>query len=241
MTDNDEETKEHPVYRDVPAPVEPVPADRPPGEPAAPASAKVDPLEPTTTINVAPAVPPTYPQPPSQGWSGPPPGAANLPGQWQPTPQGQQAYGGPPAYPAAQTWGAAAPTYGTSVFVALAAMLLVIMGVVLALLGAWLLTQGPALSDLVQRLRSVDLVVFEPTRDQLRSPQLGALAGRRARPAGAAVQHRRPDLDIGAGPGAVRTAHRGDRVPGRLGVRSPGADRRWRPLPGALPGPLAGR
>jgi hypothetical protein len=48
-------------------------------------------------------------------------------------------------------------------------MLLVIMGVVLAVLGAWLLTQGPALTDLVQRLRSVDLVVFKPTRDQLRA------------------------------------------------------------------------
>lgn len=168
MTDNDEETKEHPIFPDAPAPVEPVPADRVHGEPA-PASATVDPLEPTTTINVAPAIPPSYPQPPNQGWSGPPPGAANLPGQWQPTGQGQQAYGGPPAYPAAQTWGAAAPTYGTSVLVVLAAMLLVIMGVVLAVLGAWLLTQGPALSDLVQRLRSVDLVVFKPTRDQLRS------------------------------------------------------------------------
>ena len=87
-------------------------------------------------------------------------GAANLPGQ-----AGYDA----PGYPAAQTWGAAAPTYGTSVFVALAAMLLVILGVVLAVLGAWLLTQGPALTDLVQRLRSVDLVVFKPTRDMIRS------------------------------------------------------------------------
>jgi hypothetical protein len=48
-------------------------------------------------------------------------------------------------------------------------MLLVIMGVVLAVLGAWLLTQGPALGDLVQRLRSVDLVVLKPTRETIRS------------------------------------------------------------------------
>jgi hypothetical protein len=48
-------------------------------------------------------------------------------------------------------------------------MLLVIVGVTLAVLGAWLLTQGPALTDLVQRLKSVDLVVLKPTKDQLRS------------------------------------------------------------------------
>jgi hypothetical protein len=177
MTDDDEETKEHPVYPEVRAPAEPLPAsplaaEQPPAPPPPAAPMAVDPLEPTTTINVsppAPPAPPIYPQPPSQGWQGPPPGAANLPGQWQSPDYGQPDYGAPPGYPQAQSWGAAAPTYRTSVFVALAAMLLVIMGVVLAVLGAWLLTQGPALSDLVQRLRSVDLVVFKPTRDQLRS------------------------------------------------------------------------
>lgn len=159
MTSDDEETKEHPVY----------PATPPP-PPAAPMA--VDPLEPTTTVTppapAAPPAPPSYPQPPNQGWQGPPPGAANLPGQWQSPGYAQPGYGAP-GYPQAQPWGAAAPTYGTSVFVALAAMLLVIVGVVLAVLGAWLLTQGPALTDLVQRLRSVDLVVFKPTRDQLRA------------------------------------------------------------------------
>jgi hypothetical protein len=169
MTDNDEETKEHPVYPDAPAPAEPVPTSPLSAEPAPAAPLAVDPLEPTTTVNVAPPAAPAYPQPPSQGWQGPPPGAANLPGQWQSANHGQPGYGAPPAYPAAQPYGAAAPTYGTSVFVALAAMLLVIMGVVLAVLGAWLLTQGPQLSDLIQRLRSVDLVVFKPTRDQLRT------------------------------------------------------------------------
>jgi hypothetical protein len=172
MTNDDEETKEHPTYPEVPPPVEPVPpgsssAEGPPGAPLT-----VDPLEPTTTINVAPPAPPappSYPQPPAQGWQGPPPGAANLPGQWQSPGYGQAGYGGPPGNQAAQTWGVAAPSYGTSVFVALAAMLLVIMGVVIAVLGAWLLTQGPALTDLVQRLRSVDLLVFKPTRDQLRA------------------------------------------------------------------------
>lgn len=172
MTDNDEETKEHPVYPDARAPVEPIPAGPQPAVPLA-APPAVDPLEPTTTINVVPPSPagitptlPTYPQSPNQGWAGPPPGAANLP-------SGQPGYGqaeyGAPGYPAGPTWGAAAPTYRTSVFVALAAMLLVIMGVVLAVLGAWLLTQGPALTDLVQRVRSVDLVVFKPTRDTIRS------------------------------------------------------------------------
>ena len=187
MTDNDEETKEHPVFPEPRPPVEPGPTSSPAAEqapaapppaappPAAPPPAApmaVDPLEPTTTINVSPAAPPAapvYPQPANTGWQGPPPGAANLPGQWQPPGYGQPGYAAPAGYPAAQPWGAAAPTYRTSVFVALAAMLLVIMGVVLAVLGAWLLTQGPALGDLVQRLRSVDLVVFKPTRDQLRS------------------------------------------------------------------------
>jgi hypothetical protein len=118
---------------------------------------------------VAPT-PPAFPQPPNQGWAGPPP-AANLPsqGQWQQPGYGAPGYGGQPGYAPAQAWDAAAPRYGTSVFVALAAMVLVIFGVAIALLGAWLLTQGPALSDLIQRMRSVDLIVFKPTRDQLRS------------------------------------------------------------------------
>lgn len=168
MTDNDEETKEHPVYPDAPAPAEPIPASPVPAEPSA-APRVVDPLEPTTTINAVPAAQPAYPAPPSQTWQGPPPGAANLPGQWQAPAYGQPGYAAPPAYPAAAPYGAAAPAYGNSVFVALAAMLMVIMGVALAVLGAWLLTQGPALTELVQRLRSVDLVVFKPTRDTIRS------------------------------------------------------------------------
>jgi len=174
MTDNDEETKEHPVFPDASTPVEPVPTTQPPVGPASPAPVTVDPLEPTTTINVsappplAPAAPPSYPQPPNAGWQGPPPGAANLPGQWQSPGYAQPGYGAPGDL-TAQPWAAAAPTHRTSVLVVLAAMLLVIMGVVLAVLGAWLLTQGPALTDLVQRLRSVDLIVFKPTRDQLRS------------------------------------------------------------------------
>ena len=130
--------------------------------------AAVDPLEPTTTVNVVPGAP-AYPQTPNQGWAGPPPGAANLPGAQPSTGYGQPGYAAPPGYPTGQAYGAATPTYGTSVFAALAAMLLVIMGVALLVLGAWLLTQGPALTDLVQRLRSVDLVVFKPTRDTIRS------------------------------------------------------------------------
>jgi hypothetical protein len=173
MTHDDEETKEHPIYPEATPPAEPVPADSSSGEGPPGAAMASDPLEPTTTINVAPPpppAPPSYPQPPNQGWQGPPAGAANLPGQWQSPGYAQPGYGAP-GYQAAQPWGAgaAAPTYGTSVFVALAAMLLVIMGVVIAVLGAWLLTQGPALTDLVQRLRSVDLLVFKPTRDQLRA------------------------------------------------------------------------
>jgi hypothetical protein len=179
MTDNDEETKEHPVFPDAAPPLEPAPPsprapEQPPAAPAPAAPGAVDPLEQTTTINVsapsptAPAVPPSYPQPPNAGWQGPPPGAANLPGQWQSPGYGQPGYGAP-GDSAAQAWAAAAPTYRTSFLVALAAMLLVIMGIMLAVLGAWLFTQGPALSDLVQRLRRVDLVVFKPTRDQLRA------------------------------------------------------------------------
>ena len=198
MTEDDEETKEHPVYPDAPPPVEPAnaewpaadlsPADAPPaaasptGPPVA-APMTVDPFEKTTTIPVGQPTtppypqpqPPAYPQPPNQGWPGQPPGAANLPGQGQSNSYGQQGYG-QPGYPQAQPYGAAAPTYGNSVFVALAAMLMVIMGVALAVLGAWLLTQGPALSDLVQRLRSVDLVVFKPTRESLRT-MVSALPG----------------------------------------------------------------
>jgi hypothetical protein len=171
MSDNDEETKEHPVFADASTPVEPVPTTQPPVGPASPAPVTVDPLEPTTTINVSapsPPAPPSYPQPPNAAWPGPPPGAANLPGQWQPPGYGQPGYGAP-GDSAAQPWAAAGRTYRTSVLVVLAAVLLVITGVVLAVLGAWLLTQGPALTDLVQRLRSVDLIVFKPTRDQLRS------------------------------------------------------------------------
>jgi hypothetical protein len=185
MTEDDEETREHPVYPDAPPPMEPAHPDSPrvdaPAEGASAAGAQpaapmtVDPLEPTTTIDVAaPAAPaypqpPAYSQPPNQSWPGQPPAAANLPGQWQGPGYGQPDYGGQPGYPQAQPHGAAAATYGTSIFVALGAMLMVIMGVALAVLGAWLLTQGPALGDLVQRLRSVDLVVFKPTREVLRS------------------------------------------------------------------------
>ncbi|HUP83081.1 MAG TPA: hypothetical protein VM284_02710 [Candidatus Limnocylindria bacterium] len=198
MTDNDEETKEHPVYPDAPPPAQPVAAGPVTGDldaaslPAAPMTVTpmtVDPLEPTTTITAAPPMPPgavplapTYPpppaQPPNQGWPGQPPSAANLPSQYQASgygqpgfgqpAYGQPGYGAPPGYAPAQQWGAARATYGTSVFVALAAMLLVIFGVVIAVLGAWLLTQGPALNDLIQRLRSVDLIVFKPTREELR-------------------------------------------------------------------------
>jgi hypothetical protein len=169
MTEPDDDTKEHPIYPEAPPPVEPVPPGASSGEgPATPAS--VDPREPTTTVNVAPPVAASHPQPPpNQGWPGQPPAAANLPGQWQQTDYPTPGYGAPAAYPTAGPYGAAAATYGTSVVVALAAMLLVITGVALAVLGAWLLTQGPALTDLVQRLKSVDLVVFKPTKELLRS------------------------------------------------------------------------
>jgi len=48
--------------------------------------------------------------------------------------------------------------------------LLVVMAVLaVALLGGWTLTQGPQLSDLLSQLRRVDLIVFQPTRDQLQA------------------------------------------------------------------------
>jgi hypothetical protein len=141
----------------------------------------VDPLEPTTTIHTLPPTPPgaapiapPYPQPPAyqqtpnQAWPGQPPSAANLPGQWQPGGYGQPGYGAPQGYAPAQQWAAGAPAYGTSVVVALAAVILVLFGVAVALLGVWLLTQGPALNELIQRLRTVDLLVYKPTKAELR-------------------------------------------------------------------------
>lgn len=189
----DEDTKEHPASPETPPPAglvqgelvppapvpdEPVPTGPLPGQQPPVAPMTVDPLEPTTTITTAPPTPPgiapvapgmspsppAYPQPPNQGWAGPPPqGAANFPsqqGEWQ-----QPGYA--PGYAPAQGWAAAAPTYGTNILVALAALLLIVFGIAVAVLGAWLLTQGPALEDLIHRMRSVDLIVFKPTRDQL--------------------------------------------------------------------------
>jgi hypothetical protein len=136
----------------------------------------VVPLEPTTTINTAPVAPPA-PVVPNPGWPGQPPGPPNFPsaqpGSGQPgyAQPGYSApgYAAPPGYTPAQPWVAAAPTYSTSSFVVLAAMVLVILGVAVAVLGAWLLTQGPQLNDLIQRMRSIDLLVFKPTKDQLKA------------------------------------------------------------------------
>ena len=176
MTEPDEDTKEHPAYAEPAAPAAPdtaMPgAQQPPVFPG-------DPLQPTTTISTipptppgtAPINPPAYPQPPSSGWPGqaapqgyppqPPgqwqqPGYGASPGYGQPG-YGQPGYGAAPGWtPTAQQWPAAAPTYRTSVLVALAGLVLIIFGVAVAVLGAWTLTLG---SDLGRFIRDNDIAI----------------------------------------------------------------------------------
>jgi hypothetical protein len=57
--------------------------------------------------------------------------------------------------------------YRSSPLAVLGGVVLILFGLAVALLGAWTLTQGPELSDLVRRLTKVDLLVFQPTREQL--------------------------------------------------------------------------
>ena len=189
MTEPDEETKEQPAYPE-PPPAEPVQPTttidtEPPPSPG---------MSPPALGYPAPPQPPTYPQPPAAGWPSQPPmpgqpiqGVPPAPG-WQPGPQGypappqgqwqQPGYGAPPGYApvgygaapgwaAAQPW--AGPVYRTSILAALAGVVLITFGLAVALLGGWTLTQGPQLSDLLSQLRRVDLIVFQPTRDQLQA------------------------------------------------------------------------
>ena len=172
MTEPDEDTKEHPAYPEPAAPA--MPDTAMPGAQQPPAFPH-DPLQPTTTINTIP--PTAYPQPPGSGWPGqvapqgyppqPPgqwqqPGYGASPGYGQPG-YGQPGYGQPgpgaaPGWtPAAQQWPAAAPTYRTSVLVALAGLVLIIFGVAVVVLGAWTLTLG---SDLRRFISDNDIAIF---------------------------------------------------------------------------------
>ena len=85
------------------------------------------------------------PPPGQQGWQQPPPGWQQQPGQWR---------GAPPSYPppgwAPQTQAYAGPQYSTSALVALAGLLLVVFGLVIAVAGGWGFTQGNELGRFVR-------------------------------------------------------------------------------------------
>lgn len=176
MTEPDEETKEHPIYPE-PASVAPQP----------PAAFPGDPLQPTTTIGAIPAAPPTtypngpsypaappaYPQSPAAyvpPAAYPPPGNAGWPGQTYPAAQPgqwqQPGYGVPTGY--GQPTYAAVATYRTSFLVALAALVLIVFGAALTVLGAWTLTLG---NDLSHFIRDNDVAIFgrQIDRDSLRT------------------------------------------------------------------------
>ncbi len=181
MTEPDEETKEHPAYGDPEAPN----AAAPPGVP--PAAFPGDPLQ-STTINPIPPAPagmapinpamppappaypqapvssqtPAYPQPPASGWPGQ--------SQWQQPGYGAQPGYAQPGYAAGygpqDAWAGA--QYGTSAVVVLAALVLIVFGVAVAVLGAWTLTLG---SDLGRFIRDNDIAIFgrQIERDTLKA------------------------------------------------------------------------
>ena len=166
---DDDDTKEHPPYTSPPEgtpPAEPQAAEPPPGEgapaeahPADAESAEVPTAEsPTTELQVPPAPPAQPPPPPpsppesaqwqqpgQQAWQQPPPGWQQQPGQWR---------GAPPPYPppgwVPQTQAYASPHYSTSALVALAGLLLVVFGLVIAVAGGWGFTQGNELGRFVR-------------------------------------------------------------------------------------------
>ena len=95
------------------------------------------------------------PQQQPQQWQGPPPGYAPPPPGYAPPPGG---YGAPPpgwAGQPQQQW--VGPQYSTSALVALAALVLVAFGILIAVIGAWSLTQGPEISRFI---RDNDIAVF---------------------------------------------------------------------------------
>jgi hypothetical protein len=180
VTDQDEETKEHPIY---PEPANPTtPPTGMPGEVKPPAPFPGDPLQPPTSISTIPPAPagmapinppgptsPAYPPPPppiqpppGPGWSGQQP--------WQQPGYGAPTYGQPASAPG---YGAASAQYGpafysTSVMVALAGMLLIVFGLALAVFGAWTLTLGP---DFARFIRDNDIAIVgrQIDRDTLRT------------------------------------------------------------------------
>ncbi len=157
MTEQDEETKEHPIY---PEPANPTtPPTGMPGEVQPPAPFPGDPLHPTTTISTmpparagmapinpggpaAPAYPPPPPPPAGPGWQGQ--------AQWQ-----QPGYNTGPGWAATQPAGT--PFYKSSVLVALAGLALMVFGLALAVFGGWTLTLGP---DFARFIRDNDIAIF---------------------------------------------------------------------------------
>lgn len=94
-------------------------------------------------------------QQPGQQWQGPPPGQQ----AWQQQPPGWQQQpgqwrGAPPPYPppgwVPQTQAYVGPQYSTSALVALAGLLLVVFGLVIAVAGGWGFTQGNELGRFVR-------------------------------------------------------------------------------------------
>jgi hypothetical protein len=179
VTEPDEETKEQPAY----------PEPAPPAEPVQPTTT-IETTPPPPTYPQPPAAglpspppmpgPPMQGGPPVQGWQQGPQGYPQQPpGQWQQPGYGPppgSAYGPPPGYgppgygapgwAAAQPWGA--PAYKTSVLVALAGVLLILFGLGVAVLGGWVLTQGPELGRFI---RDNDIAIFgtQIQRDTLKA------------------------------------------------------------------------
>lgn len=125
------------------------------------------------------AAPPPVPPPPAPGpWNqapyGPQPNQPPAYGQQFQQPYPAQPYGqGPYQQPYAQpqyapAQDASGPRYGTSRLAALAGVLLIALGIGVAVLGAWTLTQGPEISRFI---RDNDVAVFgrQVDRETLRS------------------------------------------------------------------------
>jgi hypothetical protein len=127
--------------------------------------------------------------PPAQGGQGQPQQwQQGQPQQWQqgqpqPWQQGQPQPGWGPTYGAPQGWAPQAawappgPQYGSSALVALAGVVLVLFGILVAVLGGWTLTQGPEIGRFI---RENDVAVFgrQIDRETLRailSPMPGVL------------------------------------------------------------------
>jgi hypothetical protein len=155
VTEQDEETKEHPIY---PEPANPTtPPTGMPGEVQSPTTINRVPPAPAGVAPINPGAPaaPAYPPPPpppGPGWQGQ--------NQWQQPGYGAPAHG-QPGYDAGPGWAATQPSgtpyYRTSVLVALAGLMLIVFGLALAVFGGWTLTLG---SDFARFIRDNDIAIF---------------------------------------------------------------------------------